>query len=272
MKSKFYGFTNDSVFGWVMEDKDFCKYVLQTILPELNIKDIDFINRQHDISTPDESKDIRLDILVKDTDDRLYDVEMQVANHHNLGERMRFYQSKIDNHALRKGNGYGAIKESYVIFLCPFDPLDLDWFRYNFILVEEKALKDLNIVKELHDKAHRIIINSKGANPDASDDLRALADLMNGHPRNINKQMDYAIKEIERINNDPEKRRFLMSEEEKLNDVASYNRAKGRVEERARVYKEIGKTKQEALNDINALNIMDSETVAKIVNRIYEED
>ncbi|MBD5316594.1 MAG: hypothetical protein HDS11_02840 [Bacteroides sp.] len=88
--------------------------------------------------------------------------------------------------------------------------------------------------------------------------------------------MDYAIKEIERINKDPEKRRFLMSEEEKMNDVASYNRAKGRaegrVEERARVYKEIGKTEQEALKDIIPLNLMDSEAVAKIVNRIYKED
>ena len=67
-----------------------------------------------------------------------------------------------------------------------------------------------------------------------------------------------------------------MSEEEKMNDVASYNRAKGRaegrVEERARVYKEIGKTEQEALKDIIPLNLMDSEAVAKIVNRIYKED
>ena len=67
-----------------------------------------------------------------------------------------------------------------------------------------------------------------------------------------------------------------MSEEEKMNDVASYNRAKGRaegrVEERARVYKEIGKTEQEALKDIIPLNLMDSEAVAKIVHRIYKED
>ena len=272
MKSKFYGFTNDSVFGWVMEDKDFCKYVLQTILPELQIKDIDLINRQHDISTPDESKDIRLDILVKDSDDRLYDVEMQVANQHNLGERMRFYQSKIDNHALRKGKGYSGIKESYVIFLCPFDPMDLNWFRYNFALVELKALKELNVIKILHDKAHRIIINSKATDPDASDDLKALADLMNGHPRNINKQMGYAIKEIERINKDPVKRRTIMTFEEKLNERAAEATAEATARTAAKTAKHFGKTKQEALDYVNSLDVMSTEDAAKIVNEIYKED
>lgn len=63
-----------------------------------------------------------------------------------------------------------------------------------------------------------------------------------------------------------------MTQEEKLNDVATYNLAKGEIKGIARSYKIFGKTKQEALNYINSLDMMASEDAAKIVNEIYEED
>ena len=59
-----------------------------------------------------------------------------------------------------------------------------------------------------------------------------------------------------------------MTEEEKLKDIAAYNKVKGA----ALLYKKIGKTKQEAINDINLLYIMDPEAVAGIVNEVYKED
>jgi hypothetical protein len=33
-----YGFTEDKVFGWVMADRAFCKFVLQTVLPKFENK------------------------------------------------------------------------------------------------------------------------------------------------------------------------------------------------------------------------------------------
>ena len=32
-----FGFTEDKVFGMVMENKDFCKYLLEIIIPDLKI-------------------------------------------------------------------------------------------------------------------------------------------------------------------------------------------------------------------------------------------
>lgn len=40
-----FGFTEDKVFGIVMENKDFCKYLLEIIIPDLKIKKIDWINK-----------------------------------------------------------------------------------------------------------------------------------------------------------------------------------------------------------------------------------
>ena len=88
--------------------------------------------------------------------------------------------------------------------------------------------------------------------------------------------MDYDIKEIERINNDPVKRRTIMTYEERLKESKFEGKvegkAEGRVEERARVYKEIGKTEQEALKDIIPLNIIDPEEATEIIEKIYKED
>lgn len=121
-KDKWYGFTEDKVFGWVMDNKDFCKYVIQAVLPDLKIAEVMSIDTQKEINRPkDVSKDVRLDVLVKDTDGRLYDIEMQVANNGNLGERMRYYQSRLDSFALEAGHSYNDLKETYIIFLCDFD-------------------------------------------------------------------------------------------------------------------------------------------------------
>ena len=41
-----FGFTEDKVFGMVMENKDFCKYLLEIIIPDLKIKKIDWLDKQ----------------------------------------------------------------------------------------------------------------------------------------------------------------------------------------------------------------------------------
>ncbi len=42
---KWYGFTEDKVFGWVMENEDFCKFVLQILLPDIKIKKIQRLDK-----------------------------------------------------------------------------------------------------------------------------------------------------------------------------------------------------------------------------------
>ncbi|PXY86168.1 hypothetical protein [Lactobacillus melliventris] len=61
---EWYGFTNDEVFVSIMENKKYCKAILQAILPELKIKTIKTIEPQKVLGTKFDhaSKDVRLDI------------------------------------------------------------------------------------------------------------------------------------------------------------------------------------------------------------------
>ena len=118
-----YGFTEDKVFGWVMENQEFCRFVLQTILPQLDIIEVQNLSLQKELRNTDrQAKDVHLDILVRDQRNRVYNVEMQVADHDNLGQRMRYYLSKVDAHyTLEKSKSYNELLLTYIIFLCDFD-------------------------------------------------------------------------------------------------------------------------------------------------------
>ena len=94
---KEFGFTEDKIFGWVMENEEFCLYVLRIILPFLEIKEIVEFNKQDSLGNDQrESKDIRLDIKVVDKNGRIFDIEMQTSPSKYLGRRLRYYQSTID--------------------------------------------------------------------------------------------------------------------------------------------------------------------------------
>lgn len=208
-----YGFTEDKVFGWVMEDKEFCKHVLQIILPDIKIAKIENLYLQKQLEDSDrDSKDICLDVLVTDTHGRIYNCEMQVADHHNLGQRMRYYLSKADSHyALKKGSTYNDLKESYIIFLCDFDYLGKNRVRYSFHEYEDE---DKTLM--LPTSSAKIIINSKGKLAGNSKGLQNLVKLMKGERITGDKYFDYAQEKIIKINQDPRRRVQIMDYETKL--------------------------------------------------------
>ena len=69
-----------------------------------------------------EYKGVRLDVYAKDENNTRYNVEMQVLKQPALGRRSRYYQSHMDMDLLVKGCEYAELPDSYVIFLCDFDP------------------------------------------------------------------------------------------------------------------------------------------------------
>jgi acyl-CoA-binding protein len=61
-----------------------------------------------------------------------------------------------------------------------------------------------------------IIINSQVSAEGQSEDLKALAKLMNNEPVNLNKYFDYAQRRIKEINEDPEMREKIMLYETRM--------------------------------------------------------
>ncbi|OOK88169.1 hypothetical protein B0B48_00320 [Lactobacillus gasseri] len=159
-----FGFTEDKVFGMVMENKEFCKYLLEIIIPDLKIKKIDW--------------------LTTDQDD--------------IGRRMRYYLSRLDlRYTLNKGKTYRNLKDAFIIFLCNFKPKKDDKFYESY-----HTYSDQDRSKQLQDGVTKIIINSQVSAEGQSEDLKALAKLMNNEPVKLNKHFDYAQRRIKEINED----------------------------------------------------------------------
>ncbi|WP_145993434.1 Rpn family recombination-promoting nuclease/putative transposase, partial [Lactobacillus crispatus] len=111
-----FGFTEDKVFGMVMENKEFCKYLLEIIIPDLKIEKIDWLDKQVEINNSErknEAKEVRLDVLVTDHEGRVFNIEMQTTDQDDIGRRMRYYLSRLDlRYTLNKGKTYRNLKDA----------------------------------------------------------------------------------------------------------------------------------------------------------------
>ena len=138
---------DDYMFGVVMSDKDNLKPLLEQIL-KIKIAEIAFIERQKTEKEGYESHGTRLDLYVKDTEDRVFNVEVQTTDKKNLAKRMRFYQSVIDVELLSPGANYNNLGLSFVLFICNYDEFHRGRYIYTFMnMCEEEP--DLPLGKEL---------------------------------------------------------------------------------------------------------------------------
>ena len=112
-----------------------------------------------------------------------------------------------------KGETFHKLKESFVIFLCAFDPFSYGLRRYQFHHYED-SIRDLCF--DTH--SHVLFINSKGTKGDISNDLVGIIDVMNQKPNQTNPLASRLMKEIDYYNQDSEKRRELMDYATRLED------------------------------------------------------
>ncbi|CCI84563.1 hypothetical protein FC52_GL000701 [Lactobacillus pasteurii DSM 23907 = CRBIP 24.76] len=224
---KRYPFTEDKIFGWVMENQEFCLYLLQIILPDLNIQKIVEFHKQDAMGNDDrEAKDIRLDIKVVDDQGRIFDIEMQTTPSAYLGRRMRYYQSIIDGDGILKvGKDYSQLPDTYIIFLCSEDPSDAFSKKDDRAVHFFKTIDTKDGDLKLNDGATKVIINSKGDFASESAELKELANLMNDKEVSLNDQFIWAQNRVNELNKD--RRSDIVSYEAKLMDRELYGRQEG---------------------------------------------
>ena len=158
-------FTDDYMFGAVMRNPEICKSILETLL-NIQIEKLEYPELQKSISTYYESKGVRLDVYVKDSD-KVFDIEIQNNSGISLPKRMRYYQSMVDMDSLLKGQDYSELKESFIIFICNFDPFHQDLPCYTF---KNLCIQDKNT--ELCDETTKIIFNSTAYDKEKNVDIR----------------------------------------------------------------------------------------------------
>lgn len=135
------GMSNDYVFCRVLQDAEVCRRVLEVILG-VEIKRVEYVGRQEVLDHSPDAKSVRLDVFVEGGDGTAFDVEMQACNTGELSRRARYYHAMMAANQLDRGESYARLADSWVIFVCSFDPFDHGRRVYSFenVCLEETDL------------------------------------------------------------------------------------------------------------------------------------
>ena len=118
------------LFGAVMSVEENCKGFLEMVLG-FSIAQV-VVSKEKSIVYHPEYKGVRLDIYAEDENHTHYNVEMQVKKKTALGKRSRYYHSQMVMEALASGEDYETMPDTFVIFVCDFDPFGEHLYCYTF--------------------------------------------------------------------------------------------------------------------------------------------
>lgn len=172
--------SNNFMFRLVMEKPELCRQLLERIL-DTKISKIVYPEAEKSLEAQLTSKGIRLDIYVTLEDGTVIDVEMQAADStkDTLAKRTRYYQSILDNDALKKGELYSKLRQTIIIFICTFDPFNRNFSRYTF---SSRCHEEYKL--SLEDGVYKIFLNTHGDKHRISRELANFMDYMNGSEPN----------------------------------------------------------------------------------------
>ena len=144
--------TNSFIFGKVMQEPSLCKHFLEKLLG-IKIQKISYPEREKEIGIMPDCHDVRLDVYADDTEDGMFNVEMQAYMDRDIRKRSRYYQGVMDVNFLKKGMNYGELPRSFVIFICNYDVFGLDKPIYAF---ENRCVQEDGL--SLGDDAYRVFL------------------------------------------------------------------------------------------------------------------
>jgi predicted transposase/invertase (TIGR01784 family) len=145
--------------------------VLQSLTGK-NVSEVKSLVAEKYLQITEDGRGVRYDVFVEDSEDVLYDAEMQ--NYDNSGElplRTRYYQSMMDLSMMDVGYRFSQLKESYVIFICTFDPFGRGERCYDF---SNRSGKKGEF--PLGDKRTILIYNVMGKSDELSEDANEFLD------------------------------------------------------------------------------------------------
>ncbi|MDO5140877.1 MAG: Rpn family recombination-promoting nuclease/putative transposase [Eubacteriales bacterium] len=149
---------NSFLFGAVMLEGTNCKDLLQIILGR-EISKVNIIYEKSIVYHP-EYKGIRMDVYAKGENNVRYNIEMQICTE-STELRSRYYHSQMDMEILSAGKKYKELPETYVIFICNYDPLGYNKYVYTI----DNRCRELPEY-EYYDGRHTIFLSTRGNNAD----------------------------------------------------------------------------------------------------------
>ena len=237
---------DDDFMQKVFEDKACTELLLQIILKRADLKVL-HVKGQQDIKNL-QGRSIILDILAVDTDNKVYNIEIQRSDKGAAVKRARYNSSLIDSNVTEPGEKYENLCESYIIFITENDIMKegLPIYHVDRTVIETGKL--------FGDEAHIIYVNSQ------IHDESALGKLMYDFYCTDAGKMNYKIlADRVRYFKEEEKGVATMSRvmEEMRNETErakAIKDAKGMLESGKLTYEEIAKIAELTIDDVRALD------------------
>lgn len=137
----------------VFKKKECVEYVLQIIMEKKSLKVLEQVI-QKDYKNL-QGRSAILDCVVRDADDKRFDVEIQQDNEGASPKRARYHSGLMDMNTLNPGQNFDELPQSYVIFITREDVLGYGLPIYHI------SRKIDEVDKDFRDESHIIYVNSQ---------------------------------------------------------------------------------------------------------------
>lgn len=169
---------DDNLMSRVFENNVKATELLLRIIFNRPIKVVRVNGQAKLLSHEIDGKDIVLDILAENEDGTLMDIEVQGDAAGADVRRARYYSSMLDTKALKSGEDYKNMRDTYVIFICRQDSFEQGLQAYHISrFIEENR-------QRIDDGSHIVYLNGSYSGDD--DFGRLMSDFHQNNYREIN--------------------------------------------------------------------------------------
>ncbi len=162
---------NKTIDGFTLFDDDFMsvvfdrnievtEFLLNIILERDDMEVVEVIGQREYKNPVVGGRSIRIDIYAKDSEGKIYDIEVQRADEGADVHRARFNSSMIDTRMLKESQRFKELHESYVIFITKNDVMGSGLPLYHI----DRVVKETGI--SFGDGSHIIYVNGSYQNED----------------------------------------------------------------------------------------------------------
>ena len=155
MRTRDFNALNDLLFKFIFgrkENKAITLSFINAVLGlegELAFVDLRFADREID-AEEESGKGSRLDLLCMTNDETQINIEVQVQNRQNMGQRSLYYWAKLYQSTLGRGENYENLRRTVAINLLGYEYLPLTDFHHMYGLYDETGKHRLTEDIEIH--------------------------------------------------------------------------------------------------------------------------
>ncbi|MDO4506054.1 MAG: Rpn family recombination-promoting nuclease/putative transposase [Spirochaetales bacterium] len=161
------------IFCKVMKDEKLCRRMLEVLLG-IEVGRIEYLNTENQLENFYDSRGIRLDVYVKDSD-RVFNIEMQTGNYDDMLLRTRYYLASSDVSTTKRRTKFKDLKETYILFICKDDPFGAGipcYTKFSSFLETDKISYD--------DKSHNVFYNCSAWEKENDPEIREVLKFIYG--------------------------------------------------------------------------------------------